>query len=172
MSYYTYVHRAGYGRDDHMADEIIARSARQLGLDTGSAIAQHCGMASHSCPMPASEVRIPSAPGVRRRMLRAIRAAEREVLSHDCLISVELRRTRRERVRSYRYVENGALVDVTEWRIVLEERRGREWREIDSWEGEATTTPVDRRAGGKHRRGTSREGLCFLSGSRPSGEMA
>ncbi len=41
MTHYIYAHRAGYGRDDHMADEIIARAARRLDLEgAGEYIAQ------------------------------------------------------------------------------------------------------------------------------------
>lgn len=88
QSYYTYRHRAGYGRDDHMADEIIARAARRLGGDTAGYIAQAVGLASHAVPMDSLRVSLPAAAGVRRRMERALRLASREVPRRDCRIDV------------------------------------------------------------------------------------
>ena len=77
-TYYTYVHLAGYSRVDHLAPELIARAARRLGLDTGSAIAAACGLVSHAVPSSCGEVRVSSSPTTRRRMLSALRAARGE----------------------------------------------------------------------------------------------
>lgn len=88
QSYYEYHHAHGYGRDDHMADEIIARAARRLGEDTGRYIAQAAGLASHSVPMRSMSVRLPAGPGVRARMERALHEARQEVARRDCAISV------------------------------------------------------------------------------------
>lgn len=109
-TYYEYVHRAGYGRDDHMADEIIARAARHLGMDTDGYLAQAVGLASHAVPMDRARVRLRAERGVRARMQRALRDARREVLSRDTLIEIVCVRT----------VYEG------DWRV-REERRGRQW---------------------------------------------
>lgn len=115
MSYYTYESRPGYGRDDHMADEIIARAARRLGLAGAERfILQAAGFVSHAVGESA-EVRIEGTPGTRRRMERALSAARREVMRPDCRIVICCYRTRWERD------EDGALVRVTE------RRRGNAW---------------------------------------------
>lgn len=119
---YEYQHYAGYGRDDHMADEIIARAARHLGFDgAGEYVLAARGFVSHAVPMGSPVVSLPCCPGVRRRMLSALRKAMREVLSNDCAISVVCRRER--------LVRSGA-----EWSrdtIVTEERRGARWIIVD-----------------------------------------
>lgn len=91
MATYAYVHHAGYGRDDHMADELIARAIRQLGGDTGSAIAAHVGLASHPIPAPGVAVYLEGHEN-KRRMVSAMRRAKREPGvrgCHDCCIAVE-----------------------------------------------------------------------------------
>lgn len=94
---YEYEHRAGYGRDDHMAEELIARAARQLGLDTSDRIAQCIGLASHPVPMGTSTVRLAAGRGVRQRMSRALRAAHEEIGHYvDVRIDVVRIRTRTE----------------------------------------------------------------------------
>lgn len=113
MTYYTYIHRAGYGRDDHMADELIGRACRQLGGDAGSYIAEACGLASHSVPHSAPNVRVPPGKSVRRTMERALRRAREEMAGRiDVVIDV---------------------VCVNEFRdgdgdYVVQHRCGREWR--------------------------------------------
>jgi hypothetical protein len=89
MTYYEYQHVPGYGRDDYMAEEIIARAARRLGaVGADHYIAQAVGLASHPIPLGSVEVRVPGGPGVRRRMERALSAARREVRHRDCLIEI------------------------------------------------------------------------------------
>ncbi len=116
---YEYVHRPGYGRDDHMADEIIARAARILGLaGAGQYVQAATGMAPHPVPMGRARVSLPSGLGVRARMEAALREARTEVVCRDCAIEVVLVRRRRveERGRTYRVVEH---------------RRGRDWIEVE-----------------------------------------
>ena len=111
MSTYEYQHRAGYGRDDHLADELIARAARQLGCDVDARIAAHAGFISHPCPIGAGTVRLPVERGTRARMEGALRRARNEFLHRpDCAVVVVCIRRRRE---------DGMLV--------TEERRGRAW---------------------------------------------
>lgn len=90
MRYYTYEHRPGWGRDDHLADEVIARAARQLGIaGTGSYIAQHLGLASHPCPNGTAEVRVAAVRGAKARMRGALRRARREFRRNpDCAIVI------------------------------------------------------------------------------------
>ena len=108
-NYYTYQHREGYGSDDHMADEIICRAARQLGIDTGTAIAAAVGLASHAVG-DSHRVEIPSGPGVAARMRSALRRARQEVGRNDCCIEVVCMR--------YLRTDDG---------IAHQIRRGREW---------------------------------------------
>jgi len=94
-AYYHYHHAPGYGRDDHMAGEVIARAARQLGYDTDHLIAQHMGLAAHAVPIGSCDVRVPATLGVqgrvRRRMTRALARAYREFARRpDCTIYVAL----------------------------------------------------------------------------------
>lgn len=118
-SYYTYVHRAGYGRDDHMADELIARAIRALGVPGAEAsIAAAVGLASHAVPMDGANVRIPAGPGVRVQMERALRSARREFARRpDLSVTVVCcRKIRRD------------------GRIIIEERHGARWVAISDWE--------------------------------------
>lgn len=121
-SYYEYVHRPGFGRADHLADEIIARAARHLGArGCDGYIAACVGLASHAAPMPGASVRLAAGPGVRRRMVAALRAAERELFGEryvDTWIVVECVRT-----RCYRRGEQVVRVH--------EVRRGRRWEEVE-----------------------------------------
>jgi hypothetical protein len=88
-SYYTYVHRPGYGRDDHMAPEILARAAAILGLQGADhAVAQALGLEGHACPLGIPEIRISSGQGVRGRMAAALRQARRDSPRRDCLIEI------------------------------------------------------------------------------------
>lgn len=89
-AYYELVHHAGYGRDDHLADEVIARAARILGLSGADGyIAAAAGFASHACPMEHAVVRLPVARGVAVRLRAAVRRAKREYLRRpDCCIAV------------------------------------------------------------------------------------
>lgn len=88
MTHYRYRHQPGYGGHDHMADEIIARAARRLGLDTGAYITQAAGYAAHGVPMAHAVVRLPVGRGVQRRMADALRWARLEVTCRDCRIVV------------------------------------------------------------------------------------
>jgi hypothetical protein len=63
-NYYTFTHHAGYGRGDHLADEVIARALGAMGYDTGDRLLAATGFAAHSCPMPGIDVRIDAAPGI------------------------------------------------------------------------------------------------------------
>lgn len=122
--YYEYVHHAGYGRDDHMADELIARAARQLGLATGSRIAQACGLASHSVPMGSCTVRMPAERGTAARMRAALRRARSELRGYvDCSISVDCLR-----VVVVRAGESHAGCLYTEASRLVERRDRRGWR--------------------------------------------
>ena len=139
--YYEYAHRAGYGRDDHRANELIARAARLLGLDTGMRVAQCIGLASHAVPMGGATVRLDGAKA-RTRMIRALREARTEIGYYvDVSIVVVCRRERREydyiqrawsRVHdgSYR-PDDGIIRDPVLRAVVMEERRGKVWTEID-----------------------------------------
>ena len=123
-SYYEYVHRPGYGRMDHLADEVVARAARRLGTSgTDEYIAACVGLASHTVPMAGVSVRLPSGPGVRRRMVAALRAAERETLGGryvDTRIDIECVRTIRWRRGEHREWPHDAVVE-------RQVRRGRAW---------------------------------------------
>ena len=112
-TYYEYRHRPGYGRDDHMADEVIARAARRLGSGgCDDHIAASLGLVSHPVPLGGVEYRMPAAPGVRRRMERALSAAQQEFARRqDCWVYVACVRER-----------NG----------VREVRRGSRWEQEDS----------------------------------------
>jgi hypothetical protein len=100
MSYYTIVHLPGWGRDDHMADEIILRAARRLSLASTADVARAAGLiSSSSCH--ARELRVPRAAGAKARVLRALRAAFGEIRSNDCRIAVACRRERRGWVEQY-----------------------------------------------------------------------
>jgi hypothetical protein len=90
MKYYEYRHIPGYGRADHMADELIARAARQLGYTEAQGyIAAACGFASHPVPQGSCTVRLPVARGTAARMRGALRRARREFLRDpDCWIAV------------------------------------------------------------------------------------
>lgn len=102
-TYYTFRHFPGHGRDDHMADEIIARAARRLGLDTDARIRQHIGFASHSVPMGGIVISVPVARGAKARMLRALRAAKAEITAKyiSCLVAVVKEREADGRVEWY-----------------------------------------------------------------------
>lgn len=95
-AHYEYVHQAGYGRDDHRADELIARAARILGLDGSHAyVAASVGLVSHAVPMGRAQVRLPAVRGARARMVSALRAARREIGHYvDTSIAVVCVRTR------------------------------------------------------------------------------
>lgn len=90
MSHYTYRHRAGYGREDHLADELIARAIRQLGISgVEGTIAAHLGLTSHAVPVVGVNVVLPARRGVKARMLGALRRARREVGRYwDCAVTV------------------------------------------------------------------------------------
>lgn len=92
--YYTFVHYPGYGREDHLADDLIARAVRQLGGDTSHLVAQHLGLLSHAVPTNSLEVRLPAQRGVAARMRGALRRARREyphrAYGPDCAVVVEL----------------------------------------------------------------------------------
>lgn len=78
--YYEYLHQPGYGRDDHRADELIARAARILGLDGAHArVAASVGLVSHSVPMGSVFVRLPARRGTKARMVSALRSARAEI---------------------------------------------------------------------------------------------
>ena len=88
MSYYTYQHVPGWGRDDHMASEIIARAATHLGIGGASReVAAAAGLASHSAPHVV-EVRLPVERGVANRMRGALRRAKSEVARSQVRIDV------------------------------------------------------------------------------------
>jgi hypothetical protein len=132
-THYEYRHLAGHGRDDHMAGEIIARAARQLGMDSDGYIAAAAGLASHAVPLADPCVRLPSAPGVRMRMERALEAARREVSRRDCWIFVACVRTRTEDAQVVQRIDDyGRRVERRQWTEVSEVRRGREWVRDDS----------------------------------------
>lgn len=86
---YEYEHRPGYGRHDHLADEVIARAAAYLGYDTGDVIAQHMGLASHPVPLPGIELRVPNESGAWHRMHAALARARRDVLPH-CVVQARI----------------------------------------------------------------------------------
>lgn len=138
--YYTYVHRAGYGRDDHMAAELISRAARQLGLDTGDSIAQHVGLASHPVPLSSGEVRLASGPGVRAKMTRAMRVARAELVRRpDCVIEVQCHRLVEELLDEHQYRDDaGRPREWRRYRVTLERPSGRDWIAVDSVEREVT----------------------------------
>jgi hypothetical protein len=115
-NYYEYKHREGYGSDDHMANEIIARAARQLGFEVDDQIAQCVGLANHSVPMTRFTVRSDDGPNVREKMERALRLAKNEVLRRNCCIEVVCCRE----IRQYDEIE-----EIT--RVRYEERRGNHW---------------------------------------------
>jgi hypothetical protein len=118
-TYYEYVHSPGYGRDDHRADELIARAARHLGAAGASAhVITALGLVSHGVPMGAASIRVPAGRGVRQRMLRAIRAAFVECRQPSCAIGVRCYRERWTTDRGARY-------------RVTEERCGRHWIECE-----------------------------------------
>lgn len=99
MSYYEYRHYAGYGRHDHMADEIIARAAAYLGADgAGEHLLRCVGLADHAVGDMGCTVRMPYAPGVRAQMERALRQAygdmRRNHWARDCRIEVVCLRQR------------------------------------------------------------------------------
>jgi hypothetical protein len=80
----SYQHRAGYGRHDHLAQEVIARAMRRLGYDTEHLIAQHVGLAAHPCPLQAIKVRLiakdaKEAARIATQMRQAISAARCEL---------------------------------------------------------------------------------------------
>jgi len=128
MSYYTYIHRAGYGRDDHRAPEIIARAALHLGLDGAEhAVLQSIGFASHACPLHVGEVRLPYAAGMRHKMVRALRLAFREARQPDCRVDVQYRRERLvEGVDGNCYYASPT--------ILIEKRQSRGWVVAESYE--------------------------------------
>lgn len=125
-AHYEYVHRAGYGRMDHLADEIIARAARRLGASGADGYIAACvGLASHSVPMAGASFRLPAGPGVRRKMISALRAAEKETLGGryvDTRIDIECVRTVRYGRGEHREWPSHAV-------CVREVRRGRRWVE-------------------------------------------
>lgn len=123
VTYYEYAHLAGYGREDHLADEVIARAARALGLDGADAyIAEAVGLASHAVGNRAL-VRMPAGPGVRLRMERALRTARTEIRA-DCRIVVRCLREVRERADGERDVH-----------VIIERRSGTAWvPHDDRWE--------------------------------------
>lgn len=90
MARYQYVHRPGYGRDDHLAGEWIARAIRQLGISgTDAYISAAMGFASHPVPMDLPEFSLPAGRGVRQKMEAALRRAAREFQRRpDCYIVV------------------------------------------------------------------------------------
>jgi hypothetical protein len=100
-TYYTYRHWQGYGREDHLANELIARAMRRLGLSTGTYIAASMGLLSHPVPMASPDSRMSPAPGIRSRMETALRRAKLEMAccwgrrhGPDCSVSVECYRER------------------------------------------------------------------------------
>lgn len=139
MAYYEYIHRAGYGRDDHMADEIIARAARILGYAADGYIARAAGLASHPVPLGGVTVRLQADRGARQRMLSALRATRREVLSNDCHISIVRMRVRYEdtaEVVGYRRTYDGRRVPEYGRARVIEEHVDGGWREVERTEDE------------------------------------
>jgi hypothetical protein len=130
MSYYTYVHWAGYGSDDHLADEWIARAARLLGVASDADVAEHVGMAAHAVHSGRGTVRVTHEPGVRARMTRALKTARAEFEHRpDCLVSVEL-----ERVTTQVHASGPHLSGRT-WRRVTITRERRDpsgWKAISS----------------------------------------
>lgn len=115
MAHYEYMHRAGYGPDDHRAAEVIARAARALGLSGAAhAVAQQSGFAPHPVGIGYC-VRMPACPGVRRTMEAALRRARRELGRVDCRIDVVC-------VEIETDAERGERIEF--------HRHGREWREF------------------------------------------
>jgi hypothetical protein len=130
VSRYEYVHRRGYGGDDHLAEEVIARAARILGAqDAAERVAQCVGLQSHAVPMAAGTYAIDAGPGVRARMERALRAAYSEMPCRvDCLIEVVCVCVRRASRDEYSYPT---------W--LREERRGRHWVVVATWDAHPET---------------------------------
>lgn len=85
--YVTYRHREGFGRTDHLADEIIVRAARILGLCGDRPVAEAAGFASHAVGQTHA-VRLRGADA-KKRMRAALRAARAEMPCRtDCRIDV------------------------------------------------------------------------------------
>lgn len=102
MTYYIYSHHPGYGRHDHMAPEIIARALSYLGHDNmNHMILASMGFLSHGCPLNVHDVKIPSRPGMRRKMERALRRAyafmRERSWAWDTYITVECYRERKSK---------------------------------------------------------------------------
>ncbi len=134
-AYYEYSHAPGYGRDDHMADEIITRAAGYLGLNgAGDHLLACVGLTSHSVPMGTSTIQLPVARGTRRRMETALRKAfafmREHKLARDTCIYVACRRSRR--------IKAGTIVGeclYTRPTVLHEIRHGATWV-IESTESE------------------------------------
>lgn len=89
---YEYEHVAGYSRLDHLAEEIIARAARHLGLAGDRDVARELGMVSRAVGGGSVRVSLPVARGTRQRMRGALRRAEAEMGGGASLPMIVIRR--------------------------------------------------------------------------------
>jgi hypothetical protein len=135
--YLTLWHAAGYGRDDHLAGEVIARAARILGwVDADDYIMAAVGMGAHAVPQGNPQIRVPYSPAAKRAMERAIRDARHEFARRpDCSVSVRRLRTRVETdTRDVTYLTDGdRAIDIIYGEIVHTEvwEGGRNWRAVE-----------------------------------------
>ena len=87
---YTYRHHPGRGSTDHLADEVIARAARILGLPGADAyVRQAAGYDAHAVPMPRPRVTLWGADARKRMEAALVEARAAMPCRVSCVIAVE-----------------------------------------------------------------------------------